>query len=233
MGAAAAQRQPVSMVEDAEHAAVLLGHPMRLRLLGALEQSDSASGLARRLDLSRQQVNYHLRELESAGFVVLDREQRKGNCVERIVRRSAAYYLVSPLALGDLGDASDADPVAMRDRFSWAYLVRATGRILRDLTVLRRRADSVGKRVPTFTLETEARVASPDALNTMTTEIARAVADIVARHHDELSPRGRVFRVVLGSYPAITKTDEEALAEARAAGADTKGNSDADDHEED
>ncbi|MFG0273933.1 MAG: winged helix-turn-helix domain-containing protein [Phycisphaerales bacterium] len=223
-----ALRQPVSMVDDAEHAAVLLGHPMRLRLLGALEQPDSATGLARRLDLPRQQVNYHLRELERAGFVALEREQRKGNCVERIVQRSAAHYLVSPLALGDLGDTAETDPVAMRDRFSWAYLVRATGRVLRDLTVLRNRADSVGRRVPTFTLETEARVASPDALNAMTTEIAQAIGEIVARHHDETAPQGRRFRVVLGSYPAITKSDEDAAAEVREAHGDTKGDSDDD-----
>jgi DNA-binding transcriptional ArsR family regulator len=226
----AALRQPISMVDDAEHAAVLLGHPMRLRLLGALGQPDSASGLARRLDLPRQQVNYHLRELERSGFVALEREQRKGNCVERIVRRSAAYYLVSPLALGDLGDTTDADPVAMRDQFSWAYLVRSAGRVLRDLTVLRRRADSVGKRVPTFTLETEARVASPESLNAMTTEIARAIGEIVARHHDESAPQGRRFRVVLGSYPAITKSDEDAAAEAREAHRATKGDSDADEN---
>lgn len=225
-----ALRQPISMVDDAEHAAVLLGHPMRLRLLGALGQPDSASGLARRLDLPRQQVNYHLRELERSGFVALEREQRKGNCVERIVRRSAAYYLVSPLALGDLGDTTDADPVAMRDQFSWAYLVRAAGRVLRDLTVLRRRADSVGKRVPTFTLETEARIASPESLNAMTTEIARAIGEIVARHHDESAPQGRRFRVVLGSYPAITKSDEDAAAEARDAHRATKGDSDADEN---
>lgn len=228
MNAAGAERQPVATIDDAESASALLAHPMRLRLLGALGRPDSASGLARRLDLSRQQVNYHLRELERAGFVSLEREQRKGNCVERIVRRSAAHYLVSPLALGALGDTAETDPAALRDRFSWAYLVRATGRALRDLTVLRRRADSVGKRVPTFTLEAEARVSSPEALNVMTTEIARAVGEIVARHHDEQSPRGRRFRVVLGSYPAVTKTDEEALAEADGAPSAGKGDDHAD-----
>ena len=32
------------------------------------------------------------------------------------------------------------------------------------------------------------------------------------KYHDEQAPQGRLFRFVLGAYPAITKTEEEAAA---------------------
>ncbi|MCI0546949.1 MAG: helix-turn-helix domain-containing protein, partial [Candidatus Rokubacteria bacterium] len=75
----------LAVVRDPDRASVLLDSG-RQRLLVALEESaDSASGLARRLGDSRQRINYHLRELESAGFVELAEERRRGNCIERVL----------------------------------------------------------------------------------------------------------------------------------------------------
>ena len=60
--------------------------PFRLGLLEGLQQPESASGLARRLGLPRQQVNYHLRELERAGFIELSEARQRRGCTERIMR---------------------------------------------------------------------------------------------------------------------------------------------------
>src|SRR5262250_3074362 len=57
-----------------------------MRILEQLAEPDSAAGVARRLKLPRQQISYHLRELEHAGLVELVEERRKGNCLERVVR---------------------------------------------------------------------------------------------------------------------------------------------------
>ena len=73
------------------------------QLYQQLAEPDSASGVARRLGLPRQQVNYHLRELEKQGFLEFIEERRKGNCMERLVRATARTYLISPEALGHLG----------------------------------------------------------------------------------------------------------------------------------
>lgn len=83
-----------------EAAAVL--DPLRLRLLRHLEFPISASGLARRLRLPRQKVNYHLRELESRGLVRLVRERRSGNCTERLVQAVARRFALAPGVLGPL-----------------------------------------------------------------------------------------------------------------------------------
>ncbi len=206
---------PVDILHEPARAALLL-HPTRRRLLESLAPPhgpDSAAGLARTLGLPRQKVNYHLRELEEAGLVEHVEDRRKGNCVERIVRATATTYLISPEALGALGDA-DADP---QDRFSWAALVGTAASAIRDLAVLRRRADGARKKLPTLTMQADVRFASQRALHAFSEELAREVARLTAKHHDEAAKGGRVFRFFVGAYPAITKTEEEAARESRRA----------------
>jgi DNA-binding transcriptional ArsR family regulator len=203
------------LIDDPIEAAIAL-HPIRRRLLGSLEEPASASGLARRLNLSRQTVNYHLRELEGAGLVEATGEtrQRRG-CRERIVRAVSTGYLIDPSALG-LGGSPDPD--SMRDRFSSNYLIALAARAIRDVAVLRRRAGAVGKKLPTFSMHADVRFGSPESLHAFTEDLAGSVARCIARHHngDETSTEGREFRFFVGSYPTITKSEAEADAEAGA-----------------
>ena len=97
--------------------------------LAHLKDPDSASGLARRLRLPRQRVNYHLKVLETAGLVELVEERRKGNCLERVVRATARAFVISPEALGELGPTAET----AADRLSGAYLIAAAGRAIRDV----------------------------------------------------------------------------------------------------
>ena len=201
----------VEVVRGMEQAASLLGHPLRLKVLEQLVEPDSAAGLSRRLGVPRQVVNYHLRALESAGVVEFVEERPRGGLKERVMRATARSYVISPEAMG----AVEPDPGRLRDRFSWAYLVAAAAKVVRDLGVLRGRADRVGKRLATFTLETEVRFASADDRDAFTRELSAKLAELAVKYHDEQAPRGRLFRFVLGAYPAITKTDEEAAAEEK------------------
>ena len=56
------------LVADVNRARALL-HPLRLRILDALREPGSASGLARRFRLPRQKMNYHVRELARVHFL--------------------------------------------------------------------------------------------------------------------------------------------------------------------
>jgi hypothetical protein len=40
-------------------------------------------------------------------------------------------------------------------------------------------------------------------------ELSTRVGELAAKYHDEQAHAGRLFRFVLGAYPAITKTEEE------------------------
>ncbi len=193
----------LSLLREPERAATLL-NPLRIRLLAYLREPNSASGLARRLGLPRQRVNYHLRALEKEELVELVEERKKGNCVERLLRASARSYLISPEALGDLA----ADPAQLTDRFSWAYLAATAARAIRDLGELRARADEAGKRLATMTMESEVRFASASARESFAQELSQAVASLVAKYHAEKAARGRRFKLMLGVYPAIKRTSQ-------------------------
>jgi DNA-binding transcriptional ArsR family regulator len=194
----------VNFVGDAASAAVLL-KPLRLQILERLREPDSASGLSRLMNLPRQKLNYHLRELEKHGLIEQVEERKKGNCVERIVRATARYYFISPEALGTLG----TDPSQIQDRFSSTYLVAVAARAIRDLAVLRTRADKAGKKLATFTLETNIRFASAADQHAFAEELANAVAKLTAKYHDEKTTGGRQYKFIIGSYPAITKKAKE------------------------
>lgn len=194
--------EPLTVIDHHDQAALLL-EPTRLRIVRELAEPDSATGLAKRLNLPRQRVNYHLRELEKHGLVRLVEERRRRNCTERIVQATARSYLISPAALAELG----SEPEIVRDRFSWSYLVSLAARAIRELAVLRRRADKTKQKVATLAIETEVRFASPDALRGFSEELANHIAGLAAKYHDERSDQPRLFRVVLGAYPAITKPD--------------------------
>jgi DNA-binding transcriptional ArsR family regulator len=103
----------VAVIEDPAAAEASLD-PMRARLLAELSEPASATMLAARVGLARQKVNYHLKALERHGLVELVEERRKGNVNERLMRATAASYVISPTALG----AVQPDPARSPDQLS-------------------------------------------------------------------------------------------------------------------
>jgi len=194
----------LQILRDPEQASALL-QPVRLKILENLTEPASAAALAKKLVLPRQQVNYHLRELERHGLVEFVEERRKGNCVERVVRSAATSYLISPEALGTLGP----DAASRRDRFSVAYLVATAARAIRELALLSLRARRAGKRLATLTLETEIRFRSSAERNKFAEESANFLAALAVKYHSGEESGGRPFRVLMASYPLITKKEDD------------------------
>lgn len=173
-------------------------HPLRQRMLAELAEPDSSAGLARRLGLPRQRVNYHVRQLEQQGLVEPAGERRRGNFTERLVRATARSYLIDPAALGRLS----AEPGDVADKASAAYLVAAAARVVREVADLRDKAAASGRPVPTLTLQTEIRFASPARQLAFARELTEAVARLTTKYHSAGAPNGRAFRVLAGSWPA-------------------------------
>jgi DNA-binding transcriptional ArsR family regulator len=187
----------VCVIEDTEQAATVL-EPTRLQLLAALATPDSAAGLARRLSAPRQQVNYHLRRLETVGLITLVAERPQRGFTERVMQATAQGYVLSPAALG----AVAADEQQIADHFSAAYLLALGARFIRDVGALVQRATAAGKRLATFSLETEVRFANPAAQHAFAEELTNAVAALVTKYHDGTTPDGRRFRFVVGGHPS-------------------------------
>lgn len=173
-------------------------HPMRRRILETLAQPDSATGVARRLGLPRQKVNYHLRLLEGERLVELQEERRVGGCIERVFRPTARAFVIAPDVLGALAP----DPADITDRFSSAYLVAVAGQAIRDLGALEPAARKAGKRLPTLTVETEVRFASPERQHAFAKELVEALSTLARKYNDHDAPDGRSFRFFTGGYPA-------------------------------
>ncbi len=221
---AAGTDNDVAVVGDPGRLAAALS-PMRRRLLDALATPDSASGLARRLELPRQKVNYHLRELEKRGFVELAEERQRRGFTERVLRVTARSFVIDPSML----PTASAEAADTGDRFSSAWLLSTAARVVRDVARLRDRARAVRKPLPAFTLSTEVTFASPDDFRAFGDEVTDAVTKIAAKHARKAAKakrggrEGRLFRAVLALHPTITKTEEEARREASDAQARTSG----------
>jgi DNA-binding transcriptional ArsR family regulator len=183
----------VQVIEDPAAAEIALD-PIRSRLLAELAEPGSAASLAARIGLARQKVNYHVRALEAHGLVEVAEERRHGGLIERVLRATAASYVVSPAALG----ADAADPAQAADRLSARYLIALAGRVVREVGRLALLAEAGGRRLPTMAIDTEIRFRSAEDRAAFADELTAAVLDLAARyHHDD----GRPHRLVVAAHP--------------------------------
>lgn len=185
--------QDVEVIESTKAAAAALD-PVRARLLSELAVPASAGGLAARVGITRQKINYHLKALEEHGLVELFEERRHGGITERVLQASAASFVVSPAAVS----ATAADPDASDDHLSARYLVALAGRLMREVGALARRADASGKALPTLTIDTQIGFQSAADRAAFADDLTAAVLDLAARyHHDD----GRPHRLVVAAHP--------------------------------
>ncbi|MFD8078536.1 ArsR/SmtB family transcription factor [Streptomyces sp. NPDC059718] len=189
----------VSVIEDSAAAAATLD-PVRARLLAELAEGPaSAAMLAARVGLPRQKVNYHLRTLEAHGLVELAGERRKGNVTERLMRATAASYVISPLALA----AVQPDPGRFRDQLSARWLLAVAARLVRDVGTLITGAARARKRLATYALDGEVRFASAADRAAFVEELTRGVSALIAKYHDTDGEGGREHRIVVALHPTV------------------------------
>jgi DNA-binding transcriptional ArsR family regulator len=198
-----ASASALDVVREPAQAAALLYHPLRLRILAALLEPDSATGVARRMNLPRQTVNYHVRELARARFLARAGRRRRRHLYEQCYVTTARGYVLSPELLGKLA----ADPAQIADTFSARYLLGLASKVQSELARSVDLAAAAGKRVATLSINTELRFTSPEQRASFTEDLQRAVVEVAARHsapyrNSDGSPaEGRPYRLVLGCYP--------------------------------
>jgi len=200
-------------VEDPRAAAALL-HPLKSRILRLAGEPASATELARRLDLPRQRVHYHVRELERAGLLRPAGRRRRRNLVEQRFVASARSYVLSPALLGPLA----ADWRAVPDASSPEYLLALAEQVRDDVARAASAAETTGRPASTFSLKAQFRFDSDAQRASFAAALREAVVAAVARHSspdrvEEGRPpaeagadqartgRGRSYRLVLACYP--------------------------------
>jgi DNA-binding transcriptional ArsR family regulator len=201
--AVAAVAPPLELLAEPDRVRLALS-PLRRRLLALLAEPASATELAARLDLSRQRVNYHLKALEAGGLVEeFDRRQRRG-FVERILRVSAAAFVVDPGVVGGQRRTAHAAARA-QDRFAAEHLVAVAGATVRDVARMQVSAERAGARLLTFTIEAEVAFGEPADIERFATEVADLLAGAVSRFD---KTGGRRYRIVAGGHPAPGDKEE-------------------------
>ncbi len=202
--------EAVEMIRDDARAAALL-NPLRRRILEALREPDSAAGLARRLRLPRQKVNYHVRELARERFLERAGRRRRRNMTEQRYVARARGYVLSPELLGHL----QADRSRIEDVFSASYLLAVSAQVQSELGRARAEAEAQGKRLATLSLVSELRFETAEQRAEFAKELQRAIAGLIARHSspyraaDGTAGRGRPFRFVAGCYPIPPSAEKD------------------------
>jgi DNA-binding transcriptional ArsR family regulator len=195
----------IEVIEDPQAAEASLD-PVRSRLLAELAEPGSATTLASRVGLPRQNVNYHLRELERHGLIELVEERKRGSFSERVMRATAASYVISPMASA----AVQPDPSRSPDRLSARWMLAVASRLVRDVGLLLTRSSRAGKRVATFAMDGEIRFASAADRAAFAEELTNTITRLVSKYHDESAERGRTHRLVVAVHPAVKADQKEA-----------------------
>jgi DNA-binding transcriptional ArsR family regulator len=196
----------IEVIEDPAAAEASLD-PIRTRILQELAEPGSATQLAARVGMPRQKVNYHLKALERHGLVELVEERRKGNVTERILRATAASYLISPAALASVAP----DPHRISDRFSAFWLLALAGRMVQEMGRLIAGAAAAKQKLATFAIDGEITFRSAADRAAFAEELGVAVARLVDKYHDggtggragTSAGAGRKHRLVVALHPAL------------------------------
>jgi DNA-binding transcriptional ArsR family regulator len=181
------------LVRDAERLGAL-AHPMRVQILEALREPSSAATVARAIGQPRQKVNYHLKELESAGLIQRVGERRVGNFVESLYRAVARTFLVSP-------EVAWADPrrgETLARQHSLQTLVQLGQRLQQDAALLLDRAAFDGEEIASASVVAEARFASEEEREAFLNEYLRMMGDLLKKYGKK---EGYRYRILLAAYP--------------------------------
>jgi len=162
---------------------------VRRALLERLREPASAIELAAEMNVPRQKLGYHLRQLEEAGLIELVETRRRRGFTERVLR--ARTYVIDPDILSPPDNLDNA-------RHAADHLVNAASAVVRDVARMQAAADRGGTRLLTYTLESEIRFADPGDVNSFTEALASAMAEVIERFD---SPTGRSFRILAAGYP--------------------------------
>jgi len=155
-------------------------------------------------------VNYHVREMARARLLIRAGRRRRRHLFEQCYVATARGYVLSPELLGNLA----ADPAQIRDTLSAKYLLALASKLQSELARSLELATAAGKRLATFSINSELRFTSPEQRAAFTEDLQRSIVEVAARHSspftnlDGSAAEGRPFRLMAGCYPIPPAKDQ-------------------------
>jgi DNA-binding transcriptional ArsR family regulator len=184
-----------AFVLDQPEAIAAATHPVRAAILDAMREPSTAADVARLIGQTRQNVAYHVRELEKVGLLRHVGQRQKGNFLEQTYQAVADTLVISPTCTwGDRHRRTEA----LADQLSLSALFDAGQRLQHDSALLLDRAAFDGEEVPSASVVTEIRFASEQARSAFLRDYTEALVSLSREHG---SRRGSAYRLVLAAYP--------------------------------
>lgn len=181
------------VIHRADQAEAIL-HPIRQRILEILREPGSATSLGETLGISRQQVNYHLKTLESVGLVTHRGQTKKRNCFEQFFQSTARAYTIHSTAYESISLLSnDLDLTTPLSKAA-----KIGERLVGDVADLQSRAEGP---VPALALDTVVQFANEQARSEFGREFRDVVNQLLAKYGSTEGPESENFRVVLAIHP--------------------------------
>jgi hypothetical protein len=125
----------------------------------------------------------------------------RGNMTERVMRATAASYVISPAALAAVAPDPDRSP----DRLSALWLLALAARLVKEVGELLGRANRARRPLATFAIDAEVRFASASDRAAFAAELSGAVEALASKYHDEFAAGGRKHRLIVAIHPSITR----------------------------
>lgn len=170
-------------------------HPVRAAILDAMRTPSTAAAVARAVGQTRQNVAYHVRELEKLGLLRHVEQRQNGNFMEQTYVVVAETLVISPTCTWG---ASQPRTDALADQLSLGALFAAGELLQRDSARLLDRAAFDGEEIPSASVSTDIRFDSEESRTAFLHDYVDALTNLVRKHD---SRRGVAYRLVLAAYP--------------------------------
>lgn len=174
-------------------AAKTLLNPIRISLLKLLREPQTCTDLARRLEMTPQRVNNHIRELLQEGLIQKVGEQTKRNLVEGIYQAIAKSYWLSPRLLQE-------GCMHAEERLSLNNLLLMAERLHDDVTGLLSQVG--GEEIPTLGATAEIRLAGPHQREQFLRDYMALMQELLQKYQGT-GPGEERYTAMLLCYPVI------------------------------
>ena len=185
--------RPELMVVADRQTMALLVDPLKAEILREMNRAQTTAELAQLMDMPRQKLGYHVRQLEEAGLLLIVGESRRGNCVARQLQAVARRFVINKTD-------TDTNAAVAPDRFSSDWLVQQSARTIREIGLLSADAAAGGEQIQTVTLDAEIAFDNLQEQQAFSQELSEIINALVARYGSD-SSAARRFRVLAASYP--------------------------------
>jgi len=206
----------VQTISEPRTAAALLD-PLRTRILALAREPASATEIARQLEMPRQRVHYHVRELERFGLLLTAGRRRRRNLIEQRFVATARSYVLAPGLLGPLAP----DWRTVGDTASGEYLLALLEQVRDDVGRATAKEEAApgeaetAERPATVSLKAQFRLESAAQRTAFATALREALVAAIARHtspdrlDDGRPGKGGPHRLLLACYPVPAAGREE------------------------